>query len=96
MKHRFTSVVVAKAFVANVVRLHSIPKSIVSDRDKVFISSFCRALFELQETKLSMSSSYHPETDGQIEVVNHTLEQYLRCFAVINLENGLNGFYRQS
>ncbi|XP_068636134.1 uncharacterized protein [Aristolochia californica] len=43
---------VAKAFVAQVVRLHGIPQSIVSDRDKVFISSFWRALFQLQGTKL--------------------------------------------
>ena len=76
LKHPFTAIIVA-----NVVRLHGIPTSIVSDRDKVFISSFWRALFQLQGTKLCMSSSYHPQSDGQIEVVNRTLEQYLRCFA---------------
>ena len=45
LKHPFTVVIVAKAFVANVVRLHGIPTSIVSNRDKVFISSFWGTLF---------------------------------------------------
>ena len=60
LKHPFTAIILAKAFVSNVVRLHGIPTSIVSDRDKVFISSFWRTLFQLQGTKLCMSSSYHP------------------------------------
>ncbi|KAA8546750.1 hypothetical protein F0562_003179 [Nyssa sinensis] len=81
MKHPFSAASVARAFVANVVRLHGVPASIVSDRDKVFTSHFWQALFRLQGTKLCMSSSYHPQTDGQSEVVNRTLEQYLRCFA---------------
>jgi len=66
--------------VANVVRLHGILTSIVSDTDKVFISSFWQTLFQLQGTLLCMSSNYHPQTDGQIEVVNRVLEQYLHCF----------------
>ena len=81
MKHPFSAASVARAFVTNVVRLHGVPTSIVSDRDKVFTSNFWQALFRLQGTKLCMSSSYHPQTDGQSEVVNRTLEQYLRCFA---------------
>lgn len=46
LKHPFTTIIVAKAFVENVVRLHGIPTSIVSDHDKVFISSFWKTLFQ--------------------------------------------------
>ena len=92
LKHHFTVVIVAKAFNSHMVRLHGITTSIVSDRDKVFISSFWHTLFQLQRTKLCMSSSYHPQSDGQTEVVNRTLEQYLCCFAGDQPRNGWNGF----
>ena len=75
---------VAEAFVANIVKLYGIPKTIVSDRDKVFISSFWKQLFRIQGTTLAMSSSYHPQTDGQSEVLNKTVEMYLRCFSFDN------------
>lgn len=74
LRHPYTAFVMAKAFIANVVRLHVFPTSIVIDQDKVFISSFWQALFRLQGTKLCMSSSYHPQKDGQIDVVNRTVE----------------------
>jgi hypothetical protein len=81
LKHPFTAATVAKVFIANVVRLHGIPTSVITDRDRVFLSSFWQALFQLQSTQLCMSSSYYPQSDGQTEVMNRTLEQYLRCFA---------------
>ena len=80
LKRPYTALTVAKAFVWEIVRLHGVPTSIVSDRDRVFLSSFWKSLFQLQGCTLSMSSSYHPQTDGQTEVVNRVLEQYLRCF----------------
>ena len=74
VKHPFTATIVADQFSKEIVRLHGIPTSIVLDRDKVFTSSFWKELFHLQGTKLRMSSSYHPQTDGQTDVVNMCLE----------------------
>ena len=53
----------------------------MSDKDPVFTSKFWSELMKLQGISLAMSSSYHPQTDGQTKVVNKSLEHYLRAFA---------------
>ncbi|WVZ25959.1 hypothetical protein V8G54_004503 [Vigna mungo] len=84
LKSYYNSKIVAKAFMLHIVKLHGAPKSIVSDRDKVFTSSFWQHLFKLLGRTLAMSSAYHPQTDGQSEALNKCLEMFLHCFTFEN------------
>lgn len=80
LSHPFTAATVAKAFFNNVYRLHGLPESIISDRDRVFTAQLWQELFKLAGVTLRMSSSYHPQTDGQTERVNQCMETFLRCY----------------
>lgn len=79
LKHPYTASQIATLFLDNVVKLHSLPTSIVSDRDKIFTSAFWQNLFKSLHTKLNLSTAYHPQSDGQTERVNQCLEMFLRC-----------------
>jgi hypothetical protein len=79
VRHPFSAASIASLFFDNIVKLHGVPKSIVSNRDKVFTSAFWTELFKLLRTDLKLSSAYHPQTDGQTERVNQCLEMFLRC-----------------
>ena len=79
LKHPFTALHVAKLYMSHVFKLHGLPQAIISDRDRIFTSSLWQELFKLSQTTLRLSSSYHPQTDGQTEHVNQCLETYLRC-----------------
>ena len=63
----------------NVARYHGIPRTIFSDRDVRFTSQFWKSLWKFFGTGLHFSTSFHPQTQGQVERVNAMFEQILRC-----------------
>ena len=81
LSHLYTTAKVANLYLHFVFKLHEMPSTIVSDRDPVFTSLFWKELMKLQGVSLAMSSAYHFQSDGQIEVVNKSLEHFLRAFA---------------
>jgi len=70
----------ADLYLRGVFKNHGLPIDIVSDRGTQFVSKFSRRLLELLDIKGNRSTAYHPESDGQTERVNQTLEQYLRIY----------------
>ena len=74
----YSTAQVAELFFREVFRLHGLPKTIVSDRDSRFTATFWQELFRLVGIELATSTSYHPQSDGQTEIVNKWIEGYLR------------------
>ncbi|KAL2005341.1 hypothetical protein VTN00DRAFT_2552 [Thermoascus crustaceus] len=63
------------------------PEEFVSNRDKLFTSGFWQTLTHQLGTKHKLSTTAHPQTDGQTEQMNQTLEQYLRCYINYQQDN---------
>jgi hypothetical protein len=81
LQHPFTTSIVAQIFIYQVFKLHGMSHSIVYEKNPTFTNTFWQELFNLQGTQLNLSTTYHPQIDGQTEIVNKCLETYLRCFA---------------
>jgi hypothetical protein len=77
----------AYIFLRIIVSVHGIPNEIISDRDKLFTSKFWETLMALTGIKRKLSTAFHPQTDGQTERLNQTMEQYLRCYINYKQDN---------
>ena len=77
-----TAIVVdtTKIFMNAIVRLHSLPRVVVLDRDTKLTSSFWREVFKIRGTTLAMSFGFHPQTYGQTERANQSIEEMLRPY----------------
>ena len=80
LSHPFKSSAVSTTIMEIIQNNHGNPNIIVSDINSIFTRNFWIELFSCLGTQLAHSSSYHPQSDGQTEIVNKFLEGYLRCF----------------
>jgi len=71
---------VAKAYLENVWKYHGFPEDVVSDRDGTFTGQYFTDLYNYLGIKRSMSTAFHPQTDGQTERINQVIEAYLRSY----------------
>ena len=82
-----TALEAAKLFFENIYRHHGLPSVIISDRDPVFMGTFWKSLFSMLQTKITPSSAYHPQTDGQTEIMNRKIEEMIRSFTNYDKSN---------
>lgn len=78
VRHQFGAGELAHQFMINIVRQHGLPRCIISDRDPRFTAHFWKEFWNGFGTILKMSTAFHPQTDGQTENANKTLETMLR------------------
>jgi hypothetical protein len=77
----------ASLFLQRIVSAHGLPDDIVSDRDTLFTAQFTQIFFEALGITQNLSTAFHPQTDGQTERTNATLEQYIRCYINYQQDN---------
>jgi hypothetical protein len=81
---------IVRVFASEIVRLHSVPKKFISERGSVFTGRFWTSFQEALGTPLNFGTAYHPETDGQTERMNQTLEDMLRMCVMDQQNVGRN------
>lgn len=79
LSHPYNASKIAQLYMQHIYKVHGFPRAIISDRDPTFTSNFWRELFHRSKVQLNFSTAYHPQSDGQTEVVNRCIETYLRC-----------------
>ena len=77
MKTTDTTETLSQLYIREIVRLHGVPLSIVSDRDSRFVALFLQSLQQAMGTELRFSTAFHPQTDGQSERVIQVVEDML-------------------
>jgi hypothetical protein len=77
----------AQAWIREVIRLHGVPKRIISDRGPLMNAGYWKTFQHYLNSRRVLSSAYHPQTDGQTERQNQTLEQYLRCYCSLEQDD---------
>ena len=82
VKTTYNTDILAGIYIREIVRLHGVPQSIVSDRGSAFTSRFWRSFQEALGSDLDYSSAFHPQTNGQMERVNQILEDMLRACVI--------------
>jgi hypothetical protein len=82
VKTTYSGAKLVELYMSKILCLHGVPNKIMSDRGSQFTSKFWEKLHESMDTKLNFSSTYHPQTDGQMERTNKILEGMLRACAL--------------
>lgn len=77
----------AKLLITHVWKLHGLCDTITSDRGPQFIAEVWKEICMLLQIKSKLSTAFHPETDGQTEIVNQEMERYLRVFCIYNQDD---------
>ena len=90
INNRFSSKDMAQLLYDKVYLLHGLPLQIISDRGVQYSAELFQEWCKILGIESTMLTAYHPQTDGQMERVNQTLEQYLRCYVDYNLSNWLD------
>jgi hypothetical protein len=86
-KDEATAQEIGRLFFTRVFKHHGLPKDIVSDRDPKFTNKFWRALWKRMGSKLKMSTSFCPQTNGQTERVNLVIQQFLKNYVAADQQD---------